>query len=210
VRKKKVLVWLGIGTAAAAVTWLALPSSVSPSTTVIVVAKADNSADRPPQLRWASLPSRETIGKPAGELFSPYVWAPVQLQVAAAGGTSVSSKAVAPAMPYRIAGKVIHDGAAEIVLAKGDSVVTAREGDKLDGGYRVESIKPDHVVLLYVPLGAREKLPLSSTFIIDEKFADAPPAAAQASAPAVDSPPAEEAERVKAGDPAAIRTSIVR
>jgi hypothetical protein len=116
-------------------------------------------------------------------------------------------------MPYRIAGKVVAAGEPQIVLAKGDAILTVREGDKLDDGYRIESIKRDQVILLYMPLGVREKLPINATFIIDESYAEASPAApgpvraiapTQSSAPAVDSHAAElrweGPERVKAGD----------
>jgi hypothetical protein len=81
-------------------------------------------------------------------------------------------------MPYRIAGKMIVEGSPQIVLAKGNAVVAVREGDSLDDGYRVESIKPDYVTLIYVPLGVRENLPVTWSFITDGPFAepDAPPA----------------------------------
>lgn len=61
-------------------------------------------------------------------------------------------------MPYRVAGKVVREGAAEVVLAKGDRVVTVREGDTLEDGYRVEAITSDRVTLLYVPLDVRESI----------------------------------------------------
>jgi len=66
-------------------------------------------------------------------------------------------------MPYRVAGQVAQGEGAQVVLAKGDTIFTVREGELLEGGYRVESIGPDSVTLFYVPLGLREKLPLDST-----------------------------------------------
>jgi hypothetical protein len=189
-RRKSFLFWLGIGTAAAtAATWLPMPPLASDEQRPArIEAQADNQAERA-QLRWASLPRREMIGAPSGEPFSPFTWTVAQL--AATGSTAALSKA---AVPYRIAGKVIHE-AEEIVLAKGDRVITVREGDKLDDGYRVESIKADHVVLLNVPLGAREKLSLGSTFIIDETY---DPDAHESRAAELRW---EGPERVKAGDP---------
>jgi len=205
VRSKRLILWLVIGGgAAAAAAWL-VPSSQSDSSSAarVQTAKAD---DHPGDSRWTALPKRETIGKPGGELFSPHGWTP-PVQAQAQPTREVAAKPVAPPVPYRIAGKVVHEGKAEIVLAKGDAVLTVREGDTLDDGYRVEAIKRDHVVLLYVPLGVREKLPLGSTFIIDEPLADAAPAATpvqQASAPAAPLRPAQlrwdGPERVKAGD----------
>jgi Cohesin domain len=215
-RKKRTFLWLGIGAAAAGgAAWLGLPyiSPDLPGPKGVAVAQAGARQDAASEPRWTKLPAREGIGKPAGELFFPHSWAPAEVKPAASAGASVPAKPTPPPMPYRIAGKVVAAGVPQIVLAKGDSIVTVREGDKLDDGYRIESIKRDHVVMLYMPLGMRERLPLSATFIIDESYADAEPVApapTQAIAPlptseaAVDSHPAqlrwEGPEEVKAGD----------
>jgi hypothetical protein len=79
-------------------------------------------------------------------------------------------------MPYRVAGKLVQENRSQIVLAKGDAVFPVREGDTLEDGYRVVAIGRDHVTLLYLPLGMRETVPLSSPFAIDEKFVAAAPA----------------------------------
>ena len=103
---------------------------------------------------------------------------------------------------------MLHEGRPEIVLAKGDAVLPVRVGDTLDDGYRVVSIRPDEVTLLYVPLGVRHTLRLGSTFIIDEKFtaAKAEPAVQSASSPAQLrwSGPKE----VKAGDPFTVSLKV--
>ena len=213
-RKKRILLWLGIGTAAAGTAaWLELSSNSSDMPRPqVAVAKADTRPE-PAEPRWTKLPAREAIGKPAGELFFAPSWAPPAVQAAGSSAPTAPVKPTPPPMPYRIAGKVIAEGEPRIVLAKGDAILTVREGDKLDDGYRIESIKRDHVILLYMPLGVREKLPINATFIIDESYAEAnpivqaaiqAPSPAQSSAPAVDSPPAqvhwEGPERVKAGD----------
>ena len=82
---------------------------------------------------------------------------------------------VAPPMPYRVAGQVVHDGPARVVLARDDRVFFVREGDVLEGGYRVESIKSDAVTLVYVPLDMRQTLAVASAL-------DVAPAAATAAA----------------------------
>jgi hypothetical protein len=61
-------------------------------------------------------------------------------------------------MPYRIAGRMVRDGIPQVVLAREDRVLTVREGDVLEGGYRVESVAPDGVTLVYTPLDKRESL----------------------------------------------------
>jgi len=80
-------------------------------------------------------------------------------------------------MPYRVAGNLVDKGGYQIVLAKGDRLFIVREGDLLEDGYAVESIRADAVTLLYMPLAVREDLAV---------FAPAAdtPAAASAAVPA--------------------------
>jgi len=127
---------------------------------------------------FAQLPARETMGRQGGELFSSQSWmapaAPVAVEVAA------PVKPALPLMPYRVAGQVVQDGSTHVILARGDAVLTVREGDTLEGGYRVEAIRPDRVTLLYLPLDARQELLTSSLLTIDHvtpPTASAPPAA---------------------------------
>jgi hypothetical protein len=58
------------------------------------------------------------------------------------------------------------------VLAKGDSIVSVREGQTLDDGYRVEAIGRDEVTLLYLPLGVKQTLPMISSLVIDKPRAE--------------------------------------
>ncbi|MGH8706261.1 MAG: cohesin domain-containing protein, partial [Burkholderiales bacterium] len=115
---------------------------------------------------------------------------------------------VAPPVPYRFAGKVRKGAEEEVLISKGDLVFAIKIGDTLDGMYRVESIGADRIELLYLPLGTRDRIVVSST--LDGERAAAPvaaapvPAPAQASpAPVADGRPAqlrwEGPERVQAG-----------
>ena len=89
---------------------------------------------------------------------------------------------VAPPNPYKVAGKVVQGGVARVFLVSGDRVYEAKEGDELDGGYRVAVIASDRIELLYVPLGTKETMPVVS-LIGGETQATAPvPAAAPAAA----------------------------
>jgi hypothetical protein len=124
--------------------------------------------------RWATLPRREGIGRPGGELFLPQSWSPPPAPAGKAGSAAVKpppEKPAPPALPYRVAGKMIHGEQPQIVLAKGDAVYTVREGDTLDDGYQVLKIRDEHVMLLYLPLGVQHTLALHSGFVIDENFA---------------------------------------
>jgi cohesin domain-containing protein len=107
-----------------------------------------------------------------------------------------------PPMPYRVAGQIAHDGSAHVVLAHGDRVFTVREGQTLDEGYRVESIRADGVTLVYVPLDAREHLAAAPT-VLRVSPASAAVAQVSKSAPAAETP-------VAAGEPRAVRPAQLR
>ena len=187
-RKKLVLGGLVLAVAAtAAVLLQERLAPAQPAPRASAPAAAEGSAKRAAD-PFAALPSREAMGRPAGEPFGAHVRTPPPARAAVAPQPVAPS---APPMPYRIAGLMVQDGAAQVVLAKGDRVITVREGDTLDDGYRVESITRDGVTLIYVPMNARETLPLVSALGID-----APPARAAApAAPAVaqSSPPVSQA-----------------
>jgi hypothetical protein len=133
------------------------------------------------------LPERSSLRKPGGELFAapPPPPAPARPVVEA----RPEPKPQAPPMPYRVAGQVSHEGTT-VVLARDERVYLVRVGETLDGGYRVESIRPDGVTLVYTPLDLREHLAAASTLRVDPPAAlaqaakPAPVAAAKAIAPA--------------------------
>jgi hypothetical protein len=135
----------------------------------------------PETATWRSglLPKRESIGEPQGALFAPIVSAAPSQPLPADARAQVAPVAVPVTMPYRIAGQVIGDGAPQIVFARGDRVVIAAPGDALDDDYRLESVRPGGVTLIYLPLNRREEL------------AAGPVPLAESTAPAVTESPAE-------------------
>jgi hypothetical protein len=171
------------------------------------VAAEDSAATRSPPSAdknlLAQLPARESIGQRRGELFPAQSWAPPPRPAPAAPAVNVAPVAPAPPpMPYRVAGHVVHDGTAHVVLAKGDRVLTVRQGDTLDDGYRIESISQQGVTLTYLPLGVAQQLPVTVA------LNDVQPPVAAAPAPqpqaAAESRPArlrlEGPARIRAGD----------
>jgi hypothetical protein len=106
------------------------------------------------------LPDRSGIGEQAGELFGARSWTPLPARPSEAPPPAAPT---APQNPYKFAAKLIQGGAAMVFLANGERVYEAKVGDDLDGGYRVESITAERVVLVYVPLGTKEELPVNST-----------------------------------------------
>jgi hypothetical protein len=179
----------------------------SPQSAVAESRKSERSAE-PAQSRFAALPSREEMGRPQGAPFGSLA-PPAQPAVRHMQAAPVAP--TPPPMPYRVAGQVVHEGAAHVVLSAGDRVLTVRAGEKLDDGYVVESISADGVTLLYEPLGVRQKLPFTSALGLDAPLAktalgpaEIPTALAPQAAAGGEPKPArlrwDGPERVRAGD----------
>jgi len=204
VRKRRLIFWLVIvGLTAVAASFVPAPTPPAQEAAITPPASAPEGA-APGGL--AALPERENIGKARSDAFAARSWAPPAPPPAAPRAAPRAAAPVKPArpapppMPYRVAGQVAQGEGAQVVLATGDTILTVREGELLEGGYRVESIGPDSVTLLYVPLGVREKLPLDSTLELKPQTA-ARPAAAAAAAGAAASP----APSAAAAGPAQLR-----
>lgn len=170
--KKKVLAWVACGALAlAAAAWLSPRlSSEAQNATLERPASAASAPSEPAKSPSASLPVREAIGTPRGRLFDvespPRRPAPVVAVEAPAPA--------APPVPYRVAGQVIRDGVAQVLLARGEALFTASEGDTLENQYRIESIRADKITLVYLPLDERQELSVVSALA-----ATPPPAPAQ-------------------------------
>jgi len=192
VNRKRLLGWLVIAGAAAAAVSLVPPSTPPEPEAAKVPSRQSGEASTPSPL--AALPERETIGKRRGEVFAARPWTPPP-QRAPIAAPLAAPVPVPPPMPYRVAGQVVRGDGAHVVLAKGDAVLAVREGDTLEGGYRVESITEDRVTLHYLPLGVRHELAVASTLGLD-----APPARTALAAPEPGAPPV-----ALAGRPAQLR-----
>ena len=127
------------------------------------------------------LPERRGLGQARGELFG----APPPPPQAVATAASAPVVQVAPPMPYRFAGRVRKGGEEEFLLSKGELVFPVKEGDTIDGTYKVVAVKPDGIELVYIPLGTTERIMVSSVLDV------APPALAAAPAPVADAKPAQ-------------------
>jgi hypothetical protein len=206
-RKKLRILGMAIVAGAGAVLAGVMLQPPSPRPVVSEPGKSGRSTESA-QSRFAALPSREAMGAPQGTPFGSLT-PPVPAAVKAMQAAPVAP--TPPPMPYRVAGQVVHEGAAHVVLSAGDRVLTVRAGEKLDDGYVVESINPEGVTLLYEPLGARQQLPFISALGLDAplaKTALAPPPAPVAQGPQAaaggEPRPArlrwDGPERVRAGD----------
>lgn len=105
------------------------------------------------------LAERPALNAPQAQLFGPQSWQPK------AAPRAASPKPAAPrvpAMPYRYAGRVLHEGKLKVYLAKGDEVFPVRKGETLERSYRVESIEDTRITLRYLPLGRLQTIPVES------------------------------------------------
>jgi len=127
------------------------------------------------------LPERRGLSQARGELFG----APPHPRQPVATAASAPVVQVAPPMPYRFAGRVRKGGEEEFLLSKGELVFPVKEGDTIDGTYKVVAVKPDAIELLYLPLGTTERIMVSSVLDV------APPALAAVPAPVADAKPAQ-------------------
>lgn len=64
----------------------------------------------------------------------------------------------APPLPFVYFGKMTEDELPYAFLQKGNKVLVVKAGDMLDGLYRVESVSPDSVMLVYLPLNVRQSV----------------------------------------------------
>ncbi len=141
------------------------------------------------------VPERRALGKVRGELFG----APPAPPQPVAAAPSAPAVAVAPPVPYRFAGRVRKGAQEEFLLSKGDLIFPVKEGETLDGTYRVVAVKAEGIELLYLPLGTTERIIVSSVLDVER------PAALAAPSPAPAATPAPSSAVVADGKPAQLR-----
>jgi hypothetical protein len=69
----------------------------------------------------------------------------------------------APPLPYAYLGKKFEDGAWEIYLGVGEDVRVVRAKTTLDSNYRIESITPPTLKLIYIPLGQVQTMSIGTS-----------------------------------------------
>lgn len=68
-------------------------------------------------------------------------------------------KPTTPALPFRYAGKLIEDGKVMVFLSQDQRNLAVHAGDVIDDTWRVESIRPPTMTLVYLPL--KTEVPLA-------------------------------------------------
>ena len=148
------------------------------------------------------LPERRGLTRTQGELFGAPPPPPKPITKKAQPPAPVAAAPVAPPVPYRFAGKVRKGSEEEVLISKGDAVFPVKAGDTLDGTYKVESISAERIDLVYLPLGTRDRIVVSSA--LDAERAAQPPLAA-APAPVPAAPATASASGATSAGPAQLR-----
>lgn len=68
----------------------------------------------------------------------------------------------APALPFKVLGRIIEGDAPAVFLASQNRNFVAREGVRLDNTYLVERIEKNRMTLIYLPLAERQYLSLGA------------------------------------------------
>jgi hypothetical protein len=127
-------------------------------------AASASSADAAPAPRLASLQvaklSRVAPSGDGVDIFAPKSWAP--RSAPPPQRPAPPPQALAPPMPFHYIGQLEGKNGLTIVLSRGAESFSVRAGEAIDQDYRVESVSPAAVTLLYLPLNERQTLVLES------------------------------------------------
>ena len=110
------------------------------------------------EVKQPAIPSRFALGRFASDPFSAHSWTPRSKPAPVAEAPAP----VAPPLPFRFAGQLQRDSGIEVYLARGEEIFTAREGDTLDGQYKVDSVNATEVSFVHLPSGTRQTLQFSA------------------------------------------------
>jgi hypothetical protein len=193
-----------LGSAAAVAAYLMLDHPATKPG--LAIAQSERPAPKAAPAERLGLPERRGLSRNQGELFAapPPPPAPKPVAKKAPPPAPLAAAPVAPPVPYRYAGKVVKGSEEEILIAKGDLVLPVKVGDTLDHTYKVESISAERIELVYLPLGTRDRIAVSSALDAEPAPVAAAPAASATASAGPSAGPAqlrwEGPERVAAGE----------
>jgi cohesin domain-containing protein len=137
------------------------------------------------EAKQPGIPSRLTLGKFGVDPFSSQSWLPRRKPAVVSEPPAV----VVPPLPYRFAGQFHRESGVEVYVARGEEIFPVKEGDTLDGLYKIDSVSATEVSFVHLPSGTRQTIQFSA--LKDQELTaqgGLPPPRAPASAPA-SSPP---------------------
>jgi len=113
---------------------------------------------------------RDAQQRPGGDAFAAHSWQPpppppkpVRPQVAAPEPPPEPPPPAAPPLPFTFLGAFETAGAKQVFyLVEGDKVHAVSEGEIVNETYHVETVTPEEMVLVYLPLKIRQTLALGA------------------------------------------------
>ncbi|HSD54080.1 MAG TPA: hypothetical protein VLC47_07930 [Burkholderiales bacterium] len=131
------------------------PPAVTPART----AEQASAARAPEHLDLDRLAARKG-GAPAGDPFRALSWQTVAQEEARknAPPPPPPPRPKAPPLPFVYMGKLIEDGRVAVFLTQGDRNHIVRQGDTIDGTYRVDAVTEQSLSLTYLPLKQKQEL----------------------------------------------------
>lgn len=106
-----------------------------------------------PELQLDRL-KRPSIEEATGDLFPTIGWqAPPPPP-----GSVKAEPPKAPPLPFRYFGQMNEDGVMVVFLERGARNYAVKQGDNIDGSYRVDQIRRDSVQITYLPLDMKQTL----------------------------------------------------
>ena len=126
------------------------PSQAKPADT-------ETASESAPSAPTPHLPERASLKPGSANLFGP------QSPERQTGATAArAERPVTPRLPYRVAGKIRYGNDEQVLLSRDDVILPVKAGDTLDGVYYVLSIDTDRIDLVYLPLGSRISMTITS------------------------------------------------
>ncbi|MCE4060174.1 hypothetical protein LXM60_08165 [Pandoraea sputorum] len=103
-------------------------------------------------------------GAPAPQrLFVSQNWGPPPPAPSSAPVPTTPLPPTAPPLPFTYLGKALAAGAWEVYLARGEKTFIVHENSVVDDVYRVASIKPPRLSLIYIPMNQQQELDIGGT-----------------------------------------------
>lgn len=123
------------------------------------VADATVAASTALKVNGMALPERPSLGESRASLFEARSWLPPPPPKI----TVAPAPPMAPPMPYKFAGKLLQNGQLQVFLTKGDATISITPGQLLDSVYRVETIDENKIILVHLPSGVTDTIPVNSS-----------------------------------------------
>ena len=149
------------------------------------------------EAKQPGIPARSALGRIAADPFSAQSWLPRRKPAV----VSEPPVVVAPPLPYRFAGQFHRESGVEVYVARGEEIFPVKEGDTLDGQYKVDSVTATEVSFVHLPSGTRQTVQFSA-LKEQELTARSGPPQSRTSAPAFP-PPSPVAKLIPAPVPGA-------